>query len=159
MSDVNVHDLEAVSDVAARLAEMADSLSAEQAITLLHSAERAMLALKIAVDMLEAQALGRLEQPIVVGHTAYSKKPSFKKRPDQRLIQRVVVEKASHPDVNGEVPTAFEAADAATKMMAELYVSPSTLPKVGGVQALGIEMQDVTAEEHTGFMLKQTEID
>lgn len=158
MDDITTADLAAIGDVAARLAEQSDSLSAQQAIELLGAAQLAAKALSIAMGLLEAQALKTLEQPIIVGGTAWAKKPTYKDRPDQTLIARVVTEKAAQPDANGEVPTAVDAAEAATKMMQALYVSPSTKPKVGGVTALGLRMEDVCAEEFVGHHLKQTEL-
>lgn len=159
MSEVTLADLQAVGDVAALLAEQADSLSAQQAVELLHAARLADKALKMAIDMLEARAMQQIEQPILVGNTVWAKKPSYKKRPDQKLIQRVVIAKASQPDEDGVAPTAHEAATAATLYMAALYVSPSTLPKTGGVNGLGLGLGDVVNDQHVGFELKTTEID
>jgi hypothetical protein len=156
---MNRHDLEACGDVAAWLAEQSDSLSAEQAVEMLSEARKVHRAFALAIDMLETQALQLIEQPILVGHTAWAKKPVLKKRPRQGQIAATVEAMAARPDENGEFPPAFEVASKAVTLMAALYVSPSTLPKVGGVKALGLEMTDVVDEEHTGFELKATELD
>lgn len=159
MTQINIHDLQAISDVAKWLAEQADDLSADQAVELLTEARKAQEALKWAIEMLEARAIKTIEQPILVGRTAWSKVPSFKKRPDNNLILRVVAETSAAPDENGVIPTPLEAARTATDRMASLYVSPSTVPKVGGVKALGLNMADVTTEEHTKWTLKETELE
>jgi hypothetical protein len=62
-------------------------------------------------------------------------------------------------DANGEVPTVTEVAEKVVRKMTALYVSPSTVPKVGGVKALGLEMDDVCRDEHTGFELRSTVIE
>lgn len=159
MTEVTKGDLQAIGDIAVWLAEESDQMSAEQAVELLTEARKVHRALGNAIALLETQALKTIEQPILVGTTAWSKKPAFKKRPRQQAIAHTVEALATRPDVNGEVPPAYEVAERAVKMMSDLYVSPSTLPKVGGVKALGLEMNDVVDEEHTGFELKATEID
>jgi hypothetical protein len=160
VTEINAHDLEAIGDVADWLAEQADSLSAEQSVTMLAAARNAYAKLKTAIDMLEARALTTIEQPILVGRTAWSKKPEFKKRPHHALIQRTVVDMAVVPNhETGELPDPRTAAETATKMMAALYVSPSTVPKTGGVKDLGLTVDDVTVEEHTGYTLKRTDLE
>ena len=159
MTEVDIHDLEACGDVFDWLAEASDSMDAQTAITMLEGALAVQAKLKVAIDLLRSQALKTIEQPILIGSVAYAKKPSFKMRPDQQLLARVVTELAAHPDENGELPTASVAAATATNMMKALYVSPSTVPKVGGVKALGLEMDMVCREEHTGFELRRTEIE
>lgn len=158
-NDVDRSDLQACEDVFDWLIENADSLSAEKAIEMLEAARATQAKLKTAISMLETQALNSIEQPILIGRVAYAKKPSYKRRPDQTLIGRTVAEHASASDDNGEAPTAWEAASTAVVFMKALYVSPSTEPKVSGVKALGLEMDDVCREEHTGFELKRTELD
>ena len=158
MAEIVAADLRAIADVANALAEESDGLSAQSCIELLREAKNAALALRTAIGLLEAQALKTLEQPIIIGDTAYSRKREIKRRPDQGLITNVVTRLACAPTADGEVPTAFDAAANATTMMFNLYVSPSTLPKAGGVKALGITMDDVTTEEHTGYTLKETEL-
>lgn len=158
MEPVNRHDLQAIGDIARWLTEQADDLSAEQAVELIREAKLARKALDDAIAMLEAQAKKLIEQPILVGHTVWSKAPTMKKRPDQALIATVVVSTSCAPDDNGELPHPRDAAQMAVDKMVALYVSPSTVPKIGGVKALGLRIDDVTIEEHTGFELKQVEI-
>lgn len=159
MTEVNKHDLEAIGDVAVWLAEQSDALSAEQAVELLSEARLVHKSLGLAIDMLEAQALRLIEQPILVGTTAWSKKPTFKKRPDRPKIMARVAQLAVADSDTGEIREPQAVADAAIKLMADLYVSPSTVPKVGGVTALGYKMDDVVSDEHTGFELKRTELE
>ncbi len=155
---IEVPDILAACDVADQLAREADDLSPEQALTLLEAVEAAEGALKNAAAFLRARALSQMEQPILVGSTAYSKVMDVKMRPRQLLIRGAVIDAASRPDENGEVPTAHEAATSAAEMMAALYVSPSTVPKTGGLKAIGIPYDDALTEEHTGWKIKKTEL-
>lgn len=159
MTDIGPADLQACGDVFDWLAENADSLPTENAIEMLQAARAVQAKLKTAIDMLETQALNTIEQPVLIGRTAWSKRPSMKKRPDQRMIRNRVIELAIQPDSHGEVPAAADVAEIAAGLMATLYVSPSTVPKTSGVELLGLTMADVTREEHTGFELRHTEID
>lgn len=160
MEDVTIHDLAACGDVFDWLYENADSLSAEKAIEMLEAAQQLHGRLRSAIHMLETQALKSIEQPILIGRVAYSKKPSIKKRPEQNKIAARVCDLASQPDMDtGEVGTTYDAAVAAVEMMRALYVSPSTQPKVGGVRNIGYKMDDVTTEERTGWELKRIEIE
>lgn len=160
MSEITIADLRAVGDVADALAEQSDGLSAEQSVQLLTAAREAKAKLQAAIDMLEAQALTTIEQPILVGKTAWTKKPEFKRRPNWVLIRSTVIDQASAPSQEtGEFPHPRDAAEAAVSMMAALYVSPSTSPKTGGVKALGLSLEDATVEEHTGFALKAVELE
>lgn len=158
MAEISTADLEAVGDVAASLAEQSDMLSAEKAIELLEAARKAQMSLRLAVDMLESRALATIEQPILIGRTAWSKVASFKKRPDQARLDSHVF-RACALTIDGElVDSPTDAVQAAIEAMKALYVSPSTVPKVGGVRALGLELDDITALEHSGWELKRTEL-
>jgi hypothetical protein len=103
--------------------------------------------------------LNRIEQPVLVGRVVWSKTPVTKKRPNAPLVDRQVVRVAAHPDPDGVMPTAYEAAQAAVELMKALYVAPSTVPKVGGIKKIGLEYGEVINEEHTGYELKRTEIE
>lgn len=157
--DIDRSDLDACGDVFDWLCENADSLSAEKSIEMLEAAQALHGRLRKAIDMLETQALGLIEQPILIGRVAYSKRPGIKLRPEQTKIAKRVCDLASTPDENGEAPTSYDTAVIAVGLMRDLYVSPSTKPKVGGVKALGYNLADVTREEHTGWELHRTEID
>lgn len=152
-------DLKAIYDVAALLTEQSDQLSAEDALIMMEEAKKAQQALKLAIDMLESQALRSIEQPILIGRTAWSKVPVMKRRPRADVIDKTVVRCAAMPDEDGVLPTAFEAAQNAVDIMKGLYVAPSTVPKVGGVKKIGLEFGEVIDEELTGYELKRTEIE
>lgn len=157
--EVVAADLQAINDVVQLLAESSDSLTTEQAIELIEAARKAQQSLKAAIEMLEAQAISTIERPLLMGNVVWTKVPSVKKRPVPNIIDKAVLTFSAHPDGDGVMPTAYEAAQTAINMMKGLYVSPSTVPKVGGVKALGLDMGDVCTEEHTGYELKRTELE
>lgn len=159
--DIGVGDLLAMKDVAEGLMDASTGLSAEQALVLLDAAQAAYKALGDAIAFLQSRAISQLEDnPVLIGRTAWSKVPAFKRRPNQAAIRQLVTDEAHARALNketGEIDPAI-AAVAAIALMEGLYVSPSTVPKVGGVKALGAEMEDVMRDEHTGFELKKVEL-
>lgn len=158
--DIGVGDLLAMKDVAEGLSDVASTLSAEQAVTLLAAAEAAHKALGDAIAFLKSRAIDQIEQPILVGRTAWSKAPTYKKRPDQELIRATVVATAldeATDHATGEIDPR-EAVVVAVRSMETLYVSPSTVPKVGWLKDHGLTAGDVTKEEHTGYELKKVDL-
>lgn len=163
--DIGVADLLAMKDVADGLSDLSSSLSAEQSVVLLDAAREAHKALANAIAFLESRAIAQMEQPILIsdGHgntSAWSKKAEFKRRPDMPIIRRLVNEVAIDAVLDrstGEVSPS-EAVAKAVALMEALYVSPSTMPKVGGVKELGVEFDAVFHDEHTGFTLKKVDL-
>ena len=162
--DIGVADLLAMKDVAEGLSDLAGTLSAEQAVILLDAAEQAHKALGDSIAFLKSRAIDQLEQPILVSDgagntTAWSKKAEFKKRPNMPVIRELVNKVAVKAviDENGEA-SPYDAVAKAVELMEGLYVSPSTLPKVGGVKELGVQFDEVFREEHTGFSLQRVDL-
>lgn len=163
--DIGVADLLAMKDVADGLSDLSSSLSAEQCVVLLDAAEEAHKALGDAIAFLKSRAIDQLEQPILVsdgaGNTsAWSKKATFKKRPDMPKIRGLVNIAAYDAAVDhetGEI-NPRDAVAKAVELMEGLYVSPSSMPKVGGVKELGVTFDEVFHEEHTGFQLQKVEL-
>ena len=163
--EIGVADLEAMKDVAEGLSDLASSLSAEQSVILLDAARDAHKALDNAIAFLESRAIQQIEQPILVSDgrgntTAWSKKAEFKKRPNMTVIRSLVNIAAIDAVIDrdtGEV-SPMDAVAKAISLMEGLYVSPSTMPKVGGVKELGVEFDEVFVEEHTGYTLKKVDL-
>ena len=87
---------------------------------------------------------------VVASSRAVEIEPQIKKRPDWGKIRSRVIAR-SLCDEDGERYAIIEdAVETAVDLMMELYVSPSTTPKVGGVKRLGCSMDDLTVEEKTG---------
>jgi len=160
MTDIDRHDLEACNDVFDWITEHSDDLSTEQAVEMLEAIRDTHSALRTAEAMLLSRVLGGIEQPILVGSVAYSKKPKIVLRPRLGKILQAVIDTAVEPDhETGEQPHPREAADRAVTLMADLYVAPSSLPKTGGLKKVSLRLGDVTMEERNGWELKRTEIE
>lgn len=160
MTDIGRHDLEAIGDIADWLIEASDGLPIDKTIELLEASLAATAKMKMACDMLQAQALAIIEQPVVIGKTVWSKKRIIKRRPNQsRIAAHVVVDATGIDQATGEMRNSVEAAERAVNLMRALYVSPSTVPKTGGVEKLGLTMADVCENEHTGYELRRIETD
>lgn len=114
--------------------------------------------MKAAKSELTERALRGLEQPILIGNTAWSKKLDTKKRPDNDMILGRLRASLIRPDSQGELPTVEQAVNKAIDVMVDLYVSPSGLPKVTGLKRLGLTMDLVTREESNGYKLVATEL-
>ena len=163
--DIGVADLLAMKDVADGLSDLSSSLSAEQAIVLIDAATEAHKALGDAIAFLKSRAIDQLEQPILIadgaGNTAaWSKKATFKRRPNMPAIRLLVNQVSVDAVMNRETGdvSPMEAVAKAVELMEALYVSPSTMPKVGGVKELGVEFDAVFTDEHTGFQLQKVDL-
>lgn len=163
--DIGVADLLAMKDVAEGLTDLSGTLSAEQSVVLLDAAREVYKALGNTIAFLESRAISQIEQPILVSDgkgntTAWSKKAEFKKRPNmpaiRLLVNQVAIDAVLDRDTGDVSP--MEAVAKAVELMEGLYVSPSTMPKVGGVKELGVEFDAVFEEQHTGYTLKRVEL-
>ena len=152
-------DIDAAADVCQQLALEAVDFDATRAINALQALAQLEAQVKAAKSELTERALRGLEQPILIGNTAWSKKLSTKKRPDHEMILGRLRGMLDRPDrETGELLTVPEAVDRAVDLMVGLYVSPSALPKVGGLKALGLTLDAVTREESDGYKLVATEL-
>lgn len=158
MAVIEKPDMDAVCDVLAQLYNEAEGMSAEQALTMLTEAHKVKAALAAAISELETQALRGMEGPVLLGNVVWSKRRDVKLRPDQGKIGAKVAGMAAVDRDTGEMRSAFEAAQEAVDLMAGLYVSPSTMPKFGGLKAAGLKVDDVTSEEFAGYKLHQQEV-
>jgi len=156
---MNVHDIEAIGDVLDQIAEAADSLDAKESVEFMVALNAVNAKLKIAMTLCETQAKRTLDgQPIKVGDTLYVEKDTGKWRPDQSRIRARVVSMAAVDLATGEIVAGPIAAERAVDMMYQLFVSPSTMPKVGGLDYLGLDKRDVADWERTGTALEAVEL-
>ena len=157
---INNADIDAAGDVMTTLNNEYDEMNAEQALDMLYHLEHLKATVDAAVSNVRSQALGKMElSPILVGDVVYKKSPDIKSRPIQDKILTLVIRHGQDAAKGRTGKAAIEAAvRAAAGMMSKLYVSPSTAPKVGGVKALGLNMGDVTVEEHTGWKLTRVDM-
>lgn len=155
---IEIPDIDAATDVCQQLALEAVDFDATRAINALQALAGLEAQVKAAKSELTERALRGLEQPILIGNTAWSKKLDTKKRPDNDMILGRLRASLIRPDSQGELPTVEQAVNKAIDVMVDLYVSPSGLPKVTGLKRLGLTMDLVTREESNGYKLVATEL-
>lgn len=151
-------DILAAADVLQQAAKEAEGTGAAMAIPLLEALDQLDMQAKAARSELKTQAIRGLEQPLMLGNRVWRKVPSIKKRPEQERIANMVKKLAATPDPNTGELHAIESVDRAVAIMSALYVSPSAIPKAGGLRILGVYIDDVSNEENTGYDLAFVEI-
>lgn len=145
-------DLAAAGDVVRDLVETIDSLNPEQALALRTALEGVQAEVRTALSMLDSHLLNTLEQPAQVGDTVYMRKRTYKKRPLHDEIKRLLVNRSTVDLDTGElIDTPRAAAERAVALTYDLFVSPSTVPKVAGVKQLKADYGDVVTEEFDGY--------
>lgn len=151
--DVSKGDLDAVRDVITWLADGADDMTLEQAIEMRDALDGLAKMIGQTQSILEARALKLLDgQPAKIGDKVYIEKSKGVWRPDQSKI-RTRVAMMSSCDDKGEMLPPRDAAEKAVGLMYDLFVSPSTMPKQGGMKKLGLTAKDVAHWETTGRVL------
>lgn len=143
--EVNRSDILAMIDVLNELGEVSDQLDASSAARMRGAIGQLKAKVTEVFQLLDSQLAKMLDgQPVEVDGAVFMVKDKQSYVPDQSSIARSVVRQAA-VDSNGEMCGAVEAAERAVRLMADLYVSASTEPKVGGLKALGLSK--VTAGE------------
>lgn len=159
MSDIHLADLQAVGDVLDWVCEASDSMTVETAIEFSVALTALIAKARMAQSLCETAAKTMLDgQPALIGDTLYVEKATGKWRPDQSRIRARVVGMSSCNPETGELVTAPEAAERAVNFMYTLFVSPSTMPKVGGLDLLGLDKRDVADWEKTGSELSAVQL-
>lgn len=152
---VTIGDLQAVGDVVDWVAEQTDSMTLEEAVTIGEALRELSTKIALAKALCETQVKTLLDgQPARVGDKVIVERKTGKWRPDQSRIKRRVVGMAGCDPSTGELRTGPQAAEAAVDLMYALFVSPSQMPKQGGMQKLGIDTPDIAEWEVTGSELK-----
>ena len=152
---VTTADLQAVGDVLDWVAEQSDSMTVEEAMALIDVLAEIGKKVTMAKSLCESQVKTLLDgQPAKIGDKVVVERQTGKWRPDQTRIKRRVVGMAGCDPATGELRTGPQAAEAAVDLMYALFVSPSQMPKQGGMQKLGIDTVDIAEWEHTGSELK-----
>lgn len=162
MTYITIGDIDAMCDVLAQLEELSDSLDVDQALAFKDAVGRVVAKAQSTLSLLRSQAIATIsdtpDRAVVRGGRVYAVKDTGKWRPDQNLVRRVVASKAVAAGEDGEMVSAFEAAARAVDMMYSLYVAPKDMPKVSGLEALGLAKSDVAHWEKTGTELEEKQL-
>jgi hypothetical protein len=154
--EINLHDIEAVGDVLDYVAEQSDSMEPDLAIQMINALNELERKLKMARSLCETQAKRTLEgKPIKVDGKVYAERDTGKWRPSQSRIRQAIVRNALADDQGRVVKSRQAVAERAVTIMYDLFVSPSTMPKVTGLKSLGLTNEDVADWDKTGTVLKE----
>lgn len=151
--DTNVHDVEATGDIFGAVAEMSDDLAVEQCIEFMEALRKARSQLDDALAMLETQLRQRLDSPVRIGTKIWALKDAGKWRPDHEVVRKEILRQAV-ADENGEIRTAKEAATLAYELTKRCYIEPSGLPKISGLERLGLDRAKSSHWEKKGTKIE-----
>lgn len=155
-------DLLAAADVLQSINATWDTIDLEDAGELLPAAQVVLAQAKATVSNLQQQMLGRMEKrpEVTIAGRVFRKVRSFKQRARHRDIRNQIMSIALEPDPEtGEVLDRHQAVALTAKLMGDMYVAPSALPKIGALKALGYRsLAEVCDEEDVGFTLEVEEI-
>lgn len=157
MAEFNITDgdLLAMLDVLEAIGEASDTLDGPYAAR--------MRALVAQVKTKAGEVFGLLEtrlmeltdgQAIVVDGEVFVKGDKVAYRPDWPVIRKAILATA----LRDGAATATDAAVTVVDIMQELYVSPSTKPKVGGLKKVGLNLSKAGRDEITGAELKVVKV-
>lgn len=140
------------------LTEISDGMNAAEALEVLDELLTVKRHLDAAISLVKSQAVKVLEQPAQIGDTIWFRQEAGKWRPDARRINAAVKEQAAIDMETGEIRDGLEAAETAIALMRALYVSPSSMPKTGGLEQMNLTKKDVATWERTGWELGSKEV-
>jgi hypothetical protein len=148
---ITIADIEAIYDVMDAVADAADTMTVEEAIAFSEALDGIKSRMLLARSLCETQVKHKLDgQPIKIDNTLFVEKDTGKWRPNQSMIRSRVVGMAACDIETGELLEARSAASRAVDFMYDLFVSPSEMPKVGGLKKLGLKTNEVADWEKTG---------
>lgn len=152
-------DILAAGDVLADLEELSDSLSVEDAVAYREAVTDLLTRVKTALGLIDTQLVNTLESPRPINGMLYEvRKSDGKWRPDHMLVDNAVKRVSWIDPETGEIFEGSEAVDRCMAIMADLYRSASTMPKVGALDKLGLKKWDVAEQEPGKPVLKVTPI-
>lgn len=145
---ITTAEVAAMLDVLREVDETSDSMSIENAVRWHEAVTELKAKANETLGLIETQMVATLESPVVRNGTRYEVVSNGKWRPDHEALHSAV-KRAAAADENGEIRTAHDAADHAITTMRGLFVAPSTMPKTGGLENLGLKKSDVARFEGT----------
>ena len=158
MKSVTPADLMAVADVFRDVDELSDSLDIESAVELLQAAKTVAKSLRTTIGLIETQLCNTLESPRTIDGRLYEVKSDGKWRPDHSKVQAAVKQHSMVDTQTGEMFDTSGAVDRCMTIMHNLYVSPQGMPKVGGLEQIGLDKPDVAHYDRVGKRLSVQEV-
>lgn len=146
-------DLLAMADVLDDVGEETDSMTVEQAVEMREAIAELIRRARGVMGLCDAQLVSILESPRQFGGSIYSVVPDGKWRPLHENVRSAVI-RAAAADEDGAIRGGRLAAEEATKIMYDLFVAASTMPKTGALERLGLVKDDVGLFERAGKKLR-----
>jgi hypothetical protein len=148
-------DIRAAADVVRAAGESADSIGFEEAADLRVALLDLQTATKDSLAVLSGELLRMVEaQPRRHDGFDYSRRPKTSWRFDHELIRHKITDLVCAADhKTGEVPDVAGAVGEALELHADIYVSPSSPAKVGGLRKIGLEKKQAGTYENQGYEL------
>lgn len=147
---IGIPDIAAFLDVLVDLQCEAGDMTLGRTVEMLDALDGVAARLKAVTGAVKTQQLLLTKEPVVHAGTVYASKPTGKWRPDKPKIRRQVIGKATHTKDGEPITDPEVVAGNVYDLMAALYVSPSTEPKSGGIELLGVKKKELMHWQHTG---------
>lgn len=154
---ISLPDLAAFGDVLADVAAETEGASLPRLLELEGALGAVISDARDVAALIHAAILNATREPVRIGDQILHAEPVGKWRPDHTAIRKAIVVRALVDD-NGELAGDPATADRAVDLAYACFVSPSTMPKRRGLDALGKASRDVAEWEHTGFELQREQI-
>lgn len=155
---ISAPDILAFADVLNDIATEAEDASLRRLLELEDSLVEVANQLKSTLSLITTAMLRHAKEPQRVGSTIYHAEQTGKWRPEHPVIRRRIIGRAVHTDDGENITDPVVAADRAVAICYAMFVSPSTMPKKEGLDAVGLDRSDVAGWENTGFELKRDRV-
>lgn len=157
--DIGREDIAAFDDVLADLEDEADEMTLQRALDMHSTLEETGRKLKATISSIYTRVLNLTKEPVrVTGGMAVAQQTGKWRPRPLAEIRRAVVARAAYDQKGERIDSPEEAAARAFDLMAAMYVAPSTVPKTGALEEMGMTKKDVAVWKHTGHELKITPI-
>lgn len=153
-----VHEVDAMRAVIDEIVGDVQSFNVERALEMLQALQGMASHLRQAIGAVETHLCDVLESPREFNGKLYEIKNAGKWRPDHDEIKQRVRAASSLDAATGELLDRQMAVEIAVDIMYDLFVSPSTMPKTGGLERLGLDKPDVADFERQGKRVAATDV-
>jgi hypothetical protein len=130
-------------DVLDDMNESTDSLEVEAAVLLRESVVELRRKAGELLGLIDAQLIATLESPREFNGQRYRIGNDGKWEPFHDKVVAAIKDRALIDRATGEVRGSGPAIEEAIRLMADCYVAPSTFPKTGALERMGLEKSDV----------------
>lgn len=151
-------DVRASIDVLDDVGESSDSLNVEDAVAMVEAVKEVLKKARETVGLIETQLVAILESPRIFGDIEYKIVSDGKWRPDHSKVQGSLKRHALVDVETGEIRDANSALDEAMRLFYACHVGPQQMPKVGGLDLLGLDKTDVAEFDRAGKKVRTTPI-